>query len=91
MTVVVDGVSCPEHDGIRRPAFSPDSRRMAYAGRRGNNCRIVVDPHETERQYDAFSAGGELGWDEHEAFHTLAVGAGEIVGVQVELLPNDEN
>jgi WD40-like Beta Propeller Repeat len=84
MVVVVDGAACPEYDFILGPTFSPDSRRLAYAGRRGDKWRIVVDREETDVVYDDFFAGSDFVWDGNEAFHTLAVRDGEIVGVQVE-------
>src|SRR4051812_22882219 len=41
--VVVDGRAGPAYDDFLRPKFSADSRRVVYAGKRGNSWIPVVD------------------------------------------------
>ncbi len=47
--VVLDGKGGPTYDGIAigALAFSPDSRRLAYAARRGQHWRVVADGRES--------------------------------------------
>jgi hypothetical protein len=54
MLAVVDGSEQGEYDGLACGSlrFSPDSRRLAYAAKRGDKPFVVVDGHE-EAPYDA--------------------------------------
>jgi len=47
---VVDGREGPTYDQLRgAPVFSPDSRRVAYVGAKGNECYLVLDGREYTR------------------------------------------
>jgi len=51
--MVVDRNEGVKYDAISAPIFSPDSRRLAYGGLRGNKQFVVVDGKEGEK-YDGF-------------------------------------
>jgi hypothetical protein len=83
---VVDGKEGKELEGLQQPTslFSPDSRRLAYLARRGNQWRIVVDEAESEA-YDAFIPHVAIVFDSALSLHTVAYRNEEFFRVQVEI------
>ena len=59
--VVVDGQEGPQYDsfGEGTLAFSPDSKRLAYAAGKGKRCFVVVDRQEG-RTYDNIGTGSPV-------------------------------
>jgi len=81
----VDGIAGEEYEGIKEPgfAFSPDSKRVAYAAQRGEKWRVVVDGLEGEG-YNAFLRGAKLDFDTPKSLHTLAGRGNEFLRVKIE-------
>lgn len=73
--VVLDGTPQRHYDAIGRGslAFSPDSKRLAYAARLGTHWFVVVDGRET-KQYDAVitaRSGGRILYDSADRLRYL--------------------
>lgn len=52
--MVIDGVAGPKYDQVDVPFFSPDSKKIAYAAKRGKQEFVVLDGKE-QKSYDAVS------------------------------------
>jgi len=66
-------------------AVSPNSKRVAYAARRGGKGFVVVDGVEG-KEYDGFMKGSRLIFDSPSQFHTLALSGNEFSRVEVEIV-----
>jgi hypothetical protein len=66
-------------------AVSPNSKRVAYAARRGGKGFVVVDGVEG-KEYDGFMKGSRLIFDSPSQFHTLALSGNEFLRVEVEIV-----
>jgi len=66
--LVVDAVEDKRYEGFSQPIFSPDSRRLAYAARRGEKWRAVIGGVEGPG-YGSFALGSLFSPDSrHVAF-----------------------
>ena len=82
--VVLDGVEGKSYVQVAEPVFSPDSRHCAYLASLGRQSFAVVDDHET-RAMDQVLGQSKLVFDAGQTFHFLAVEAGNLVRVTVNL------
>ena len=89
VTLATREVSLGKLDPGRIPeslAVSPDSKRVAYAARRGDKWWVVVDGVEG-KEYDGFVKGTRLVFDSPSQLHILAVrGRRQFLRVEVEIV-----
>jgi len=81
----VIGPEGKEYDHIMRVVFSPDSGRVAYWARRGDNWLVVVDGVEGTG-YDNFVFDSGLVFDSPTSLHTLAIRGDEIRRVEITIV-----
>ena len=55
--MVVDGQAGPKYDGISRPIFSPDGKRVGYGAQKGAKWLVVVDG-QAGPEYEWIAKGG---------------------------------
>ena len=82
--VVEESKSSP-WDDIGNPAFSPNSRHMAYMALQGKKWRLIVDGKEKGPAYDAFPADANVIFDSDTSLHTIAARDGKFYRLEVDL------
>ena len=61
------------YDGVSIPAFSPDSRHVAYAALSQGIWTVVVDGEEGTSKFSAILKGASLVFTDATHLHTLAL------------------
>ena len=70
--------------GDSAPVFSPDSVRVAYWARRGDQWRVIVDGAES-KAYDGYLRGSHLAFVKPNLLRALAVRGSDAVRVEIEV------
>jgi len=75
------------YDGVSIPAFSPDSRHLAYAALSQGTWMVVVDGEEGTSKFSAIVKGASLVFTDVTHLHTLALNlAGQtFVSYEIEI------
>ena len=83
--MVVDGKEGKAYDSVSIPAFSPDSRHLAYAAlSQQGTWMVVVDGEEGANRFGAIVKGATLVFTNATHLHTLAL-AQEFVRYEIEI------
>ena len=72
LVVVVDDQQVKSYDAVGTITFSPDSKRVAYGAKVGEQWVVVVDSQEG-KPYEALIKGGKVVFASPERLHYLAV------------------
>ena len=71
--MVADGKEQKAYDGVSIPAYSPDSKHLAYAALEKGNWLVVVDGVEGKSRFGAIVKGAKLVFDDAAHLHTLVL------------------
>ena len=71
--MVVDGKEQKAYDGVSIPAYSPDSKHLAYAALENGSWLVVVDGAEGKSRFGAIVKGARLVFDDASHLHTMVL------------------
>jgi hypothetical protein len=84
--MAIDGKEGKAYDGVSIPAFSPDSKHLAYAALSGGAWFIVVDGEEASNRFEAIVKGTSLVFTDATHLHTLALANQGFVRYEIEIV-----
>jgi hypothetical protein len=84
--MAIDGKEGKAYDGVSIPAFSPDSKHLAYAALSGGAWFIVVDGEEASNRFEGIVKGSTLVFIDATHLHTVALSRQGFVRYEIEIV-----